>query len=75
MNNTKLVRGLIDTGNSIDEQVAISKQLHDQLNIGFKTREIKEIGTANKDSKLTRLGVSNRIKLKILGLPHEYDIQ
>ena len=74
LNDTKLVCGLIDTGNSIDEQVAISKQLHDQLNIGFKTQEIKEIGTANKNSKLTRLGVSNRFKLKILGLPIEYNI-
>ena len=67
LNDTKLVHALIDTGNSIDEQVAISKQLHDQLNLGFMTQERKEIGTANKNSKLTRLGISNRINLKILG--------
>ena len=41
LNDTKLVRGLIGTGNSTDEQVAISKQLHDQLNIGFKTQTYK----------------------------------
>ena len=74
LNDTKLVRALIGTANSINEQVAISKQLHDQLNIGFKTQERKEIGTANKNSKLTRLGISNKINLKILGIPFEYSI-
>ena len=44
LNDSKLVRALVDTGNSIDEQVAISKQINDQLNIGFKTQEKRKLG-------------------------------
>ena len=34
----------------------------------------QKVGTANKEAKVTKLGVSNSIKLKFMGLPKEYEV-
>ena len=74
INGERIIKGLVDTGNSINENVAISQNLHQQLGVGFKSKQQREIGTANKDSKLVKLGISNAIRLKISGIPREYEI-
>ena len=74
INGEQMCKGLIDTGNSIIEKVAISSKLHRRLGVGYKEYLNQKVGTANKEAKVTKLGVSNCIKLKFMGLPKEYDV-
>ena len=43
------VKALIDTGNTIKEETAITEDLHNKLNVGLKEMGGVPIGTANKD--------------------------
>ena len=66
--NQVTCKGLIDTGNTITEETAIEEELHKQLQVGFQSTGGKPIGTANKQCKLTKLGVSNPIPIHIQGI-------
>ena len=67
--NKTRVKALLDTGNTITEETAITSELHDQLNVGFGEVGGVPIGTANKDGpKLMKLGVSNPIEMEISGI-------
>ena len=73
MQNQKL-KALVDTGNNIREGVAISEKLHEALNVGFRIRNEKLIGTASAGSKMTKLGTSNPVKLKFEGIRREFTV-
>ena len=65
---TKLARTLIDTGNTLNSPAVISEKFHEALGAGFYHRKPKEIGTAKEGAKMTRVGRSNPIELKIDGI-------
>ena len=50
-NGEQICKGLIYTGNSIQEQVAISSRLHRKLGIGYKTYSNQKVGIANREPK------------------------
>ena len=66
--NQVTCKGLIDTGNTITEETAIEAELHKQLQVGFSCKGGKPIGTADKQCKLIKLGVSNPIPIHIHGI-------
>lgn len=67
--NKTRVKALLDTGNTIVEETAITSELHKQLQVGFGTVGGVPIGTANKEGpKLMKLGVSNPIEMEISGI-------
>ena len=66
--NQVTCKGLIDTGNTITEETAIEAELHKQLQVGFSSKGGKPIGTADKQCKLIKLGVSNPIPIHIHGI-------
>ena len=65
---TKLVRTLIDTGNTLNSPAVISETFHEALGAGFQHRKPKEIGTAKEGAKMMRVGRSNPIELQIGGI-------
>ena len=70
------VKALIDTGNTIKEETAITEELHSNLNVGFEEVGGAPIGTANKEGpKLKKFGVSNPIEMKISGIQGRFEIQ
>ena len=60
------IKALVDTGNTITEETAITEELHKQLGVGFKQKGGDPIGTANKvGPKLKKYGISNPIEMEI----------
>ena len=67
------IKALLDTGNTIMEETAITRDLHDHLNAGFEEMGGIPIGTANVEGpKLERLGVSNPIEMEISGMKGKF---
>ena len=63
------VKALLDTGNTIREETAITEELHNRLDVGFEVMGGTPIGTANKDGpKLHKCGVSKPIQMEIQGI-------
>ena len=75
LNNKLELKGTVDTGNTITDSVAISPEVHQALGVGFQTIGGKQVGTAKSGSQLTRLGVSNPIKLNIAGMKKSFDVR
>ena len=74
--NKTRVKALLDTGNTIMEETAISRELHNQLNVGFDKVGGTPIGTANTEGpKLTRLGLSNAIEMEISGIKGKFLVE
>ena len=74
--NKTRVKALLDTGNTIMEETAISRELHNQLNVGFDKVGGTPIGTANTEGpKLTRLGLSNPIEMEISGIKGKFLVE
>ena len=70
------VKVLIDTGNTIKEETAITEDLHNKLNVGLKEMGGVPIGTANKDGpKLRKFGVSKPIQMEISGIKGRFEVQ
>ena len=70
------VKALIDTGNTIKEETAITEELHSKLNVGLKEMGGAPIGTANKEGpKLRKFGVSNPIQMIISGIKGRFEVQ
>ena len=70
------VKALIDTGNTIKEETAITEELHSKLNVGLKEMGGAPIGTANKEGpKLRKFGVSNPIEMIISGIKGRFEVQ
>ena len=70
------VKTLIDTGNTIREESAITTELHEKLKVGFLEKGGSPIGTAKKDGpKLIKRGVSNPITMKIDGIKGCFEIR
>lgn len=61
-------RCLMDTGNTVTENAAISEELHRELGVGYRHKVRSRVGTASKTGTLTRLGTSNPIRIRIAGL-------
>ena len=73
---TTSVRALLDTGNTIAEETAVTDELHTYLGVGFKEIGGKPIGTANKEGpKLQKHGVSNPIPMRIEGIKGKFLVQ
>ena len=71
--NKTHVKALLDTGNTITEETAITMELHSQLDVGFEEVGGIPIGTANKEGpKLMKLGVSNPIEMEISGIKGKF---
>ena len=68
-------KALIDTGNTISEQCAMSKRLHNQLGAGFTSIGGRAVGTANPHHKIPKLGVSKEIVMKIGGIRKKFSIK
>ena len=62
-------KALVDTGNSTTEAIAISEELHKKIGSKFKKVELEETRTAKKGASLLKLGISEPLKLKIIGIP------
>ena len=62
-------KALVDTGNSITEEIAISEDLHKKIGSKFKKVKLEETKTAKKGASLLKLGISQPLKLKIIGIP------
>ena len=74
--NKVKIKALIDTGNTISEETAITAELHKQLKVGFEKVGGKPIGTANKTGpKLENHGISNLIKMEIEGIDGKFQIK
>lgn len=69
------VKGLLDTGNSVLEETAISEQLHQKLGVGLAKARRTTIGTAKEGAQLERIGTSNPIRMRICGMRQEFSIQ
>ena len=69
------VKGLLDTGNSVLEETAISENLHKRLGVGLSDARQTTIGTAKEGAQLQRMGTSNPIKMKITGMRQEFCIR
>ena len=68
------VKALLDTGNTIKEETAITQELHHRLNVGLEKIGGIPIGTANrKGPKLEKLGISNLIPMEIDGIKGKFD--
>ena len=58
------VKALLDTGNTIKEETAITEELHNKLKVGLQEMGGAPIGTANREGpKLKKYGVSNPIEI------------
>ena len=68
-------KGIVDTGNTLKSTMAISKEFHEKLGVGFKSLKRKKIGTASKGASMFSLGISNTIKVRFPGLGKTYDFQ
>ena len=67
---------MIDTGNTIEEESAITAELHRRLNVGLEEVGGIPIGTANKNGpRLQKLGVSNLIEMQISGIRGKFQIK
>ena len=70
------VKALLDTGNTIKEETAITQELHHRLNVGLEKIGGIPIGTANrKGPKLEKLGISNLIPMEIDGIKGKFQIK
>ena len=67
-------KALIDTGNTISEQCAMTKGLHNQLGAGFTSIGGRAVGTASPHHKIPKLGVSKEIVMKIGGIRKKFSI-
>ena len=56
---------MVDNGNVTVQGVAIKSSFHKKIGAGFYTKQISSIGTANESGRLTTLGISNPIELRI----------
>ena len=74
--NEVKVKALIDTGNTIREETAITEELHSKLNVGYEELGGTPIGTANKDGpKLRKYGISKAIEMQISGINGRFEIK
>ena len=74
--NEVKVKALIDTGNTIREETAITEELHSKLNVGYEELGGTPIGTANKDGpKLRKYGISKAIEMQISGITGRFEIK
>ena len=62
-------KALVDTGNSTTEAIAISEELQKKIGGKFKVIEFEETKTAKKGASLLKLGISQPLKLRIIGIP------
>ena len=76
-NGQKLrVKSLVDTGNTIHEETAVTEAIHNKLNVGLEEIGGLPIGTANKDApKMQKLGTSNLIQMEIEGIKGRFQIK
>ena len=76
-NGQKLrVKSLVDTGNTIEEETAMTEYIHQQLNVGLEEIGGLPIGTANKNApKMQKLGTSNLIQMEIEGIKGRFQIK
>ena len=76
-NGRKLrVKSLIDTGNTIQEETAITEAVYKELNVGLEEIGGMPIGTANKNApKMQKLGTSNMIQMEIEGIRGRFQIK
>ena len=70
--NTK---AMIDTGNTLKSDAAISHTLHKKLGIGYGKLNKRSIGTAKRGAEMVSLGVSKPICLKLEGLQQQFEIR
>ena len=69
------VKSLVDTGNTIVEETAVTEAIHSKLNVGLEEIGGLPIGTANKDApKMQKLGTSNLIQMEIEGIKGRFQI-
>ena len=74
--NQVKIKALLDTGNTIEEESAITAKLHRRLNVGLEEVGGIPIGTANKNGpRLQKLGVSNLIEMQISGIEGKFQIK
>ena len=74
--NKQRIKALIDTGNTIKEECAITADIHRKLKVGFEKKGGIPIGTANKDGpKLRNFGTSNLICMEIDGIKGRFQIK
>ena len=66
--NGKPVKAMVDTGNTVETNVAISEVFHKKLGVGFRKQQVTHIGTASKNQKIKKLGISSRIFMRIDGI-------
>ena len=70
------VKALIDTGNTIKEETAITDALHKQLGIGLESHGGVPIGTADANGpKMPKIGLSNLITMEIEGIKGKFNIK
>ena len=68
-------KAMIDTGNTLKSDAAISHTLHKKLGIGYEKLNKRSIGTAKKGAEMVSLGVSKPICLKLEGLQQQFEIR
>ena len=74
--NKVKVKALIDTGNTIREETAITEELHSKLNVGYEELGGTPIGTANnKGPKLRKYGISKPIEMQISGITGKFEVK
>ena len=61
-------KSVIDTGNTLYSTGAISEKFHKKLQVGFKKKRIRTVGTAKKGAAMTDLGVSKAIEVIFEGI-------
>ena len=65
-------KSVIDTGNTLYSTGAISEKFHKKLQVGFKKKRIRTVGTAKKGAAMTDLGVSKAIEVRFEGIQQRY---
>ena len=68
-------KAMIDTGNTLKSDAAISHTLHKKLGIGYGRINKRSIGTAKKGAEMVSLGISKPISLKMEGLNQQFEIR
>ena len=68
-------KAMIDTGNTLKSDAAISHTLHKKLGIGYEKLNKRSIGTAKKGAEMVSLGVSKPMCLKLEGLQQQFEIR
>ena len=66
---------MIDTGNTLKRDAAISHTLHKKLGIGYGKINKRSIGTAKKGAGMVSLGISKPISLKMECLKQQFEIR